>query len=56
MKQTQDEKCARFEKDTEVILNHMDRHDASADADDVRFPFFVPFYLICVSRGLLINL
>ena len=56
LKQSQDEKCAQFEKDAEHILNEMDRQDAGADTENVRFPFICPLYLICVLCGLLLNL
>ena len=56
LKQSQDEKCARFEKDAEHILNEMDRQDAGADAENVCFPFICPLCLICVLCVLLLSL
>ena len=49
LKQSQDEKCAWFEKDVEHILEEMNRQDGVAGADNVRCPFFVLLNLfLCI--------
>ena len=39
LKHSQEEKCARYEKYVEHILDEMNRQDAGASADNVRCPF-----------------
>ena len=56
LRHSQEEKCGRYEKDAEHILDEMNRQDARVGADNVCSRFFVPLNLFCVLCGLLLTI
>ena len=56
MRHSREEKCGRYEKDVEHILDEMNPQDAGFRAHNVCSSFFVPLNLFYVLCGLLLTI